>query len=186
MPAIATSTASQAAPASAPLTTIYYDGSCPLCTKEISYYQGSGGKDRLAFVDVSGEGPAQVAPDLDRHAAMKRFHVRRADGRLVSGTAAFGTVWQQIPGWQVAGRLAQMPGIRHVGDLVYWQYLRFRPGLQAWEKVLAESDKRRKEKRDILLASMNGTAAVAAPSAPVVPAARLAALAASQTAAGAE
>lgn len=181
MSATATSTAATGAP----LTTIYYDGSCPLCTKEIDYYRGSGGKDRLTFVDVSGDGPVQVAPDLDRRAAMKRFHVRRADGRLVSGTAAFGTVWQQIPGWHAVGRIVQVPGIRHVCDLVYWQYLRFRPGLQAWEKAMAEGDRLRKEKRERLQASMTGMS-TPEPPAPVVPAARQAALAASQTSAATE
>lgn len=138
--------------------TVYFDGSCPLCRKEIDYYQRSGAGERLAYVDVSASGPETVAPDLDRARAMKRFHVRRPDGKLVSGTAAFGTVWQQVPGWQLAGTLVQLPVIRHLGDVVYWQYLRFRPGFQAWEKAMAEGDEKRKEKRERIAAEREARA----------------------------
>jgi predicted DCC family thiol-disulfide oxidoreductase YuxK len=139
-----------------PKTTIYFDGSCPLCRREIGYYKESRGKDRLAFVDVAGQGDSKVAPDLERTAAMKRFHVRQANGRLLSGAGAFAEVWKQIPGWAWAGHIVAVPGIRHLADGVYFIYLRYRPGLQAWEKVLEKSDLERKRKRDLLALSLAG------------------------------
>ena len=49
--------------------------------------------------------------DLSRQQALARFHVRRADGRLVSGAAAFVSLWQQLPRWRWAARLAGLPGV---------------------------------------------------------------------------
>lgn len=168
-------------PAAERQTTIYYDGSCPLCRNEIAYYKSCGGQDRLAFVDVSGPGAARLAPDLDRQAAMKRFHVRRADGTLVSGALAFATVWQQIPQWRWAGRLFALPGPRHIADLVYFVYLRYRPGLQAWEKVLEAHDIKRRQKALLIETSKAGMGAIIPVDAQPAPqsAARAAAIAAS-------
>lgn len=170
------------APAERP-TTIYYDGSCPLCRSEITYYKSCSGKDRLAFVDVSGPGAAKLAPDLDRQAAMKRFHVRRADGTLVSGALAFATVWQQIPEWRWAGRLFAFPGPRHVAELVYRVYLRYRPGLQAWEKVLEAHDIKRRQKALLIETSKAGMGTIIPVETQPAPqsAARAAAIAASTT-----
>ena len=63
--------------------TIYYDGSCPLCTSEISVYRKCAGAEEVAFVDVSAHESGLVAPDLDKASALKRFHVRLSDGSLV-------------------------------------------------------------------------------------------------------
>jgi predicted DCC family thiol-disulfide oxidoreductase YuxK len=168
------------APAEHP-TTIYFDGSCPLCRNEIAYYKSCGGKDRLAFVDVSGPGAARLAPDLDRTSAMKRFHVRRSDGKIVSGAMAFATVWQQIPQWRWAGRIFALPGPRHVADLAYLFYLRYRPGLQAWEKVLEAHDIKRRQKALLIETSKAGMGAIVPVEAQPAPqsAARAAAIAAS-------
>ncbi len=84
--------------------TVFYDGGCPLCRAEIGHYRKSRGAERLAFIDVSGEGAA-LGPDLDRASALRRFHVRGRDGRLTDGAAAFARLWLALPGWRWLGRL---------------------------------------------------------------------------------
>lgn len=97
--------------------TVYYDGGCPLCRAEIGHYRRSRGAERLAFVDVSGEGPAP-GPDLDRAAALRRFHVRGRDGHLIDGAAAFARVWLTLPGWRWLGRLLSLRVFRRQPLLV--------------------------------------------------------------------
>ncbi len=106
--------------------TIYYDGACPLCSAEIGHYETREGADRLCFVNIA-ETDADAGPDLDRNAALKRFHVRRTDGTLLSGAAAFTEVWATLPGWHWAARLARLPGMPWLLERGYRGFLPLRP-----------------------------------------------------------
>ena len=108
--------------------TVYFDGSCPLCTFEIGLYASQTGGDRLKFVDVSQERP-DLGLDLSADAAMRRFHVRLSDGRLLSGARAFVAVWNTLPGWRWAGRIAQIPGVTLALEGAYRLFLPVRPAL---------------------------------------------------------
>jgi predicted DCC family thiol-disulfide oxidoreductase YuxK len=131
MTQVETRTPDSAASAAGPVI-VYYDGSCPLCTAEICYYQARRGGDAVTWVDVSAVPlDAEVAPGLTRSAAMARFHVRDGDGRLRSGADGFATLWRALPAFAVVGQIAGLPGIRHVLELAYRGFLPVRPVLSA-------------------------------------------------------
>jgi predicted DCC family thiol-disulfide oxidoreductase YuxK len=111
----------QAAP-----STVYFDGSCPLCRAEIGYYRRQDDGRALCFVDVSL--PTAAVPEgLTRGQAMARFHVRAPDGRLLSGAAGFVAVWGQLPRWRWAARAAALPGVLTLLELGYRLFLPVRP-----------------------------------------------------------
>ncbi|MDX2259333.1 MAG: DUF393 domain-containing protein [Hyphomicrobiaceae bacterium] len=111
---------------------VYFDGSCPLCQREIAFYRRCRGADAIDWVDVAAAGAAGVslAPDLNREAALARFHARSPDGRLVSGAAAFVLVWQHLPAFQWLARVCRVPGVVGVLELAYRAFLPVRPYLQ--------------------------------------------------------
>ncbi len=109
---------------------VFYDGSCPLCIREIGFYRRCKGAETINWVDVSDPETADAIPDLDRQNAMARFHVRSADGNLMSGAEAFAGLWKALPGWKTAGAVAGAWGIRHALELGYRGFLNFRPSLQ--------------------------------------------------------
>ena len=124
--------------------TVYFDGACPLCRAEIDHYRAQDGADRICFQDLTAvdsdpEGTGRLAPGLTTEQALARFHVRLSDGKLVSGAAAFVTIWRQLPRWQWAARIASLPGITLLLELAYRLFLPIRPvlsktfgALQAW------------------------------------------------------
>ncbi|BBF91445.1 thiol-disulfide oxidoreductase DCC family protein [Blastochloris tepida] len=115
------------AEAGAPALTVYYDGSCPVCSREIALYRGCEGADAIVWTDITKATGDALAPDLSRAEAMARFHVRRADGSLVDGGRAFAEIWQALPRFRRAGRLfASGVGARLI-EVAYRLWLRVMP-----------------------------------------------------------
>jgi predicted DCC family thiol-disulfide oxidoreductase YuxK len=111
-----------------PKSTVFFDGSCPLCRAEIGYYRRQDQAGSLCFVDVSE--PGAVTPEgITQRRAMERFHVRASDGSVLSGAAAFVEVLTCLPKWRWAARAALLPGALAVLDLVYRIFLPVRPFL---------------------------------------------------------
>jgi len=114
---------------------VFYDGDCPLCRAEIDHYRGCAGADRLAFIDVGRTAPAPaLGPGLDRATALRRFHVRAPDGRLLSGAAAFARLWRTLPGWRWLGRLLDLRilgrrPVLMIAEIAYRLSLPLRPRL---------------------------------------------------------
>ena len=109
-----------------PKSTVFFDGSCPLCRAEIGYYRRKDQDGALCFVDVSETGA--VTPEgITQERAMERFHVRARDGRILSGAAAFVEVWTRLPKWRWAARAASLPGALAALELGYRMFLPVRP-----------------------------------------------------------
>lgn len=119
-----------------PAATVYFDGSCPVCRAEIALYRRQVKAETLCFVDVSNPA-APLGEDLDRHQAMKRFHVRKKDGSLVSGAASFVEVWKQLPRWRWAARVASVPGMPALLEMAYRLFLAARPYLARLFAILS-------------------------------------------------
>ena len=103
--------------------TVYYDGACPVCSREIGFYaRRTGGT--VSYCNVAAEGRPE--PDLDREQALQRFHVRLPDGTLVSGAAAFLALWRQTPGFRLPARLLSARPIVAALDVAYGGFLRIR------------------------------------------------------------
>jgi len=116
---------------SRPNLTVYYDGACPLCRREIGFYRRRRDADRLSWVDVSRTPGTTIAPGLSRDAALARFHVRDANGNYHSGGAAFSKLWRALPGFGAAGRLFALWPFDRMLDRAYRIFLRIRPFLVA-------------------------------------------------------
>jgi predicted DCC family thiol-disulfide oxidoreductase YuxK len=113
---------------------VFFDGSCPLCTAEISTYRKCRGADEIDWVDVAGAGTGvhseTIAPGLMRTDAMRRFHMRRADGEIVSGGAAFAELWTALPAFSWAGRIGRQRPVSLLLEGAYRMFLPVRPLLQ--------------------------------------------------------
>ncbi|MCX7062322.1 MAG: demethoxyubiquinone hydroxylase family protein [Gammaproteobacteria bacterium] len=106
---------------------VYYDGGCPLCRAEIASYQRTEGGESLRWVDAHAGSAADLGPDLDAATALARMHVRRADGTLLQGAAAFAEIWSHLPRWRWLAKLARLPGMLPVLDVLYTVFLVVRP-----------------------------------------------------------
>lgn len=115
------------APSRSKAVTVWYDGACPLCLREIAWVRRLDQARRIEFVDVSGDGPA--ACPIDRADLLARFHAREGD-RLLSGAAAFAAMWRAIPLLRPLGLAARNRVVLSALEVGYRQFLRVRPRLQ--------------------------------------------------------
>ena len=115
-----------------PKPTLYYDGACPVCSREVAMYRRQAGADGVCWVDVAHCAPAELGAGLSREAALARLHLRRPDGRLVSGAAAFALLWQTLPRWSWLGRLLGSGAGLWLLEAGYRAFLLARP---AWRRT---------------------------------------------------
>lgn len=109
--------------------TVYFDGACPLCRREIAFYRRKRGAEAVAWVDVANGTP--TLPDgLSPAAAKSRFHVATETGELKSGGDAFAYLWTRFPAFRWAGRIASTAPAVWLLERLYRLFLRFRPRLQ--------------------------------------------------------
>jgi len=114
-----------------PKLTVFFDGACPLCVREISMLRQLDGGRRIAFEDVSPPDAEPSCP-IGRERLMARFHARLPDERVVDGARAFTESWSRIP-WLVWVRpIGQFPPARWLLDKLYGAFLKVRPRLQRW------------------------------------------------------
>ncbi|MEO1167857.1 MAG: DUF393 domain-containing protein [Pseudomonadota bacterium] len=106
-------------------TKVWYDGGCPICTREIAVMRRLDRDNRIDFVDVSD---ADASCPIDREALLARFHVREND-EIVSGAAAFAAMWRQIPLLRPFGLAARNRAVLWLLERLYQGFLRVRTAL---------------------------------------------------------
>ncbi len=111
--------------------TVFYDGACPLCAREIGFYKEREGADSISWIDVSQTSEREVVPGLTKESALARFHVMQSGGALVSGGRAFAELWAALPGFRLAGKIARTAPLAWLLEQSYRIFLSLRPRLQA-------------------------------------------------------
>ncbi len=104
--------------------TLYYDGACPLCTAEMARL-GKLCDDGLDLRDIHTMTPD---PDLpDREKLLRNLHLRRADGRILTGIDANVAAWQHTR-LGFLWRWLRWPLVRPIADAAYrlWAERRYR------------------------------------------------------------
>lgn len=125
----------------APGLTVYFDGGCPVCSREIAAYRRQPGAERCEWIDASSCAEATLGDGLSRSAALARFHVRRADGELVDGMRGFAMLWRTLPRTAWLGRLALIEPMPALLDGAYAGFLKLRgmwrptPQILPWPAV---------------------------------------------------
>lgn len=109
--------------------TVYYDGLCRLCSREINHYRGMRGAEALRFIDITSpdfDAPREGVDPVEVH---KTMHVRDASGRLHLGVDAFICIWDQLPSLRFLVPVARTVPIHWVLRGFYAVFASVRPWL---------------------------------------------------------
>ncbi|WP_404373333.1 thiol-disulfide oxidoreductase DCC family protein [Sphingomonas sp. MMS24-J45] len=115
--------------------TVWHDGDCPLCRREIALMRRLDRAGAIDFIDVADQ---HATCPIDRRDLLARFHARE-NGVLLSGAAAFAAMWRAIPLLRPLGLAARLPFVLAGLERLYLLFLRVRPGMQRlarkWERA---------------------------------------------------
>jgi predicted DCC family thiol-disulfide oxidoreductase YuxK len=98
---------------------VFYDGKCGLCRREIAHYIRIAPEGVFAWVDIT------VTPEpFNAHGyavadGLKALHVRDDAGIMHVGVDAFIAIWLQLPRWHILAWIVRLPIIRPVAQRLY-------------------------------------------------------------------
>ncbi len=109
-----------------PRPIVFYDGACPLCSREIAHYRRVDGAARLHWVDAATESQTLAEHGLDLERAMAELHVLDGNGRWQRGVDAFLVIWSHLPPYRWLARLISILGLHTPLGYVYRRFAAWR------------------------------------------------------------
>ncbi len=103
------------------MITVYFDGKCSSCSKEIQGYKDLAPSNTFLWNDVANDPSLIKQSGVSLEDALKRLHARDKNGKWYVGVAAFILIWQQLPHlkWQMYAYLLKLPLMFHIATLGY-------------------------------------------------------------------
>lgn len=97
---------------------VFFDGKCPLCTKEIVMLRRLDRRGRIRFTDIADPGFDPQEVGLSMKDLMDRIHARLPDGSLIEGVEVFRRLYAAV-GLSPVVALTRLPGIAQGLDVAY-------------------------------------------------------------------
>ena len=117
---------------------VFFDGKCNLCSKEIDYYQRIAPKNTFNWVDIT-KTPGELDKfEIKLSDGLRLMHVADSNGNIFTGVDAFIIMWKQIKYWKILGFFVSLPIVKQIANLLYqyfadWRFNRYEHCLIAQE-----------------------------------------------------
>jgi len=100
-----------------PALEIWIDGDCAVCRRSERWCSVRDQHQRLNFVDFHTH--VDDDPPGSHEAMLETVHVRLADGTISTGFEAWRRILYELDGWRWLAQASGLPGIRHLGRVIY-------------------------------------------------------------------
>jgi predicted DCC family thiol-disulfide oxidoreductase YuxK len=120
------------------MISVFFDGKCNLCSKEINYYQRIAPKNTFNWVDIT-KTPGELDKfEIKLSDGLRLMHVADSRGNIFTGVDAFIIMWKQIKYWKFLGLFVSLPIVKQIANLLYqyfadWRFNRYEHCLIAQE-----------------------------------------------------
>ncbi|AMO58054.1 thiol-disulfide oxidoreductase DCC family protein [Endozoicomonas montiporae] len=99
--------------------TVYFDGACPLCVREVSRWRNASFSCEVEWFDITGQEQALNERGIDPRQAMLQLHTQTSDGNTFVSIDSYALLLEQLPRWRWLGKLMALPVIKPV---LRWSY----------------------------------------------------------------
>jgi predicted DCC family thiol-disulfide oxidoreductase YuxK len=107
--------------------TVFYDGLCHLCSREIDHYRTLKGAERIHFLDITSSAFNAAKEGLDPVKVHESMHVRGKDGKLHLGVDAFICIWGELPALRFLVPIAKFLPVHLLLQAFYFAFAKVRP-----------------------------------------------------------
>ena len=97
---------------------VFYDGECPICTREINFLKRRDSQGQIKFTDFTEADFSPSAIGRTRQQLDAKIHGRTRSGELVEGVEVFRQLYDAI-GWKSLVKLSRMPVIKNLLNVGY-------------------------------------------------------------------
>ncbi len=112
-----------------PVLTVYYDGLCKVCDREISLYKRAQGAENILFKDICAPGFDAAQEGVDPVKVHKVMHAKTSAGEFRTEVDAFIAIWEALPRLNILAQLAHMKPVRTLLNFGYYGFVKIRPYL---------------------------------------------------------
>lgn len=108
------------------MITVFYDGKCGLCSKEINHYRKIAPTGVFDWQDVTVSTDRLDEIKVGLVDALKYLHVQDHNGRLHIGVDAFILIWSQLKNWRLLAKIFSLPVIKNIANFAYKSFANWR------------------------------------------------------------
>ena len=112
---------------------VFYDDKCPLCSKEISHYRKLKTCHPIKWLPIYQEEKIIQQYGFRKQDLLERLHLVRSDGVVVTGAAAFATIWYSIKRYHVLGAVVHKLHLISFLEMFYKGFTKWRSKRQICE-----------------------------------------------------
>ena len=122
------------------MITVFYDGKCSLCQREIEYYKRTAPEAVFNWVDITVDSSIIQKLGITYADGLKILHAQDSNFKLHMGVDAFLLIWRQIPGWRLLAIIVDIPIIRLIADIAYRIFAAWRFKRLAYCQIALKAD----------------------------------------------
>lgn len=108
------------------MITVFYDGKCGLCSKEINHYRKIAPAGIFDWKDITISADGLKKEGITLSEGLKLLHARDNNRKLHVGLDAFILIWRQLKRWRLLAILISLPIIRHIANFAYKSFANWR------------------------------------------------------------
>jgi predicted DCC family thiol-disulfide oxidoreductase YuxK len=112
------------------MITVFYDGNCPLCCKEMDMLRGYDTASKLCLEDIHADDFSQRYPQIDVSKAMQILHGLNRDGQVMLGLDVTVAAWRAVGKKRWLGVL-RWPFVSWFADKAYLFFAKHRMRISA-------------------------------------------------------
>lgn len=109
--------------------TIFYDGACHLCSKEIEHYKKIDSTHKILYLDIAKKSFNFSDYNFDEKILKKYFHVRDQNLKIHMGVDAFYLIWKELDTFKFFQSLYEFNPTQKIMKIFYYLFSQVRPFL---------------------------------------------------------